>query len=99
MNQFNKYSKIGFNKFLTNIGVEKSIINKANTLPNQIKHNETNYNIYIAITEFQKEENIFDYQINYYSEEIDEFLLKLKVFQNPEISINFVLNELNRINE
>jgi hypothetical protein len=93
-----KYSKEDFIKFLLKNNVNDSIINKFNELPESIKKNGDVYDLYINSIWYSDGNTHYEFEINYYSEELIEYLFSSKVFKDVEQSINYILCELKNAN-
>jgi hypothetical protein len=93
-----KYNKEEFREFLEKNNVKDSIIDKFNSLPEKIKHNDCEYDLNIAVTWFSIGNTFYNFELNYYSKEKIEFLFSYKIFNDVEVSINNLLCELYRIN-
>lgn len=92
------YNKKQFKEFLQSNNVKDSIIEKFNTLPENIKHNDSDYKLNIIATWFSVGSTFYNFELNYYSEETIEFLFSYKIFTDVEVSINNLLCELYKIN-
>lgn len=91
----NQYSRENFiNKFLRKNNVSNIIIDKFVSLPERIIIDDHNYDLYININVFNVGDTYYEFELNYYSEELVEFLFNSKVFQNVELSINYLICEL-----
>lgn len=81
-------------KFLKKNNVSDTIITKFVELPEKIIIDNHEYDLYVNVTFFSAADTFYDFEINYYSEELVEFLFNSKVFHNVEVSINYVICEL-----
>jgi len=99
MNVFPKtYNK---EEFLTNLienQTTNNIVDIFKKLPNKININGNAYNIYINVTKYGIKNPTYNYEFNYYSEDLIEFLFNSKVFSNIELSINNLLCDLMNVN-
>lgn len=88
------YSKEEFIKFLIDLNANEKIIKKFEKLPETIMHNGSKYDLYINATWYNFGDKHFNYELNYYSETLIEYLFNSKVFNNVELSINNLLCNL-----
>lgn len=88
------YTKLEFLKFLEKGCVSEDIINKFLVLPEVVKRNGKKYDLYINSTWYSDGATYYNYELNYYSEELIEYLFNSKVFSDVEKSINFLMCEL-----
>jgi len=89
-----QYTREEFLKFLKKNNVGKKIINNFEKLPKIVKRNENEFELYINRTWYNIGNTHYSFELNYYSEELIEFLFYSKVFNDIEVSINFLLFEL-----
>lgn len=92
------YSKNEFINFLKKINISNSVIKKFTKIPETINYNGNKYDLYINTTWYGSKKTKYIFELNYYSDEIIEFLFNSKVFNDVEISINNLIYELNRNN-
>lgn len=89
-----QYSKEDFlERFLEKNNVSEIIINKFVALPEKID-NGHDYELYINVVFCSVGNTSYSFELNYYSEELVEYLFNSKVFNDIEISINYLLCEL-----
>lgn len=93
-----KYTKEEFIKFLLRINVNDSILDKFMELPETIKRNGDTYNLYINSIWYSDGNTHYEFEINYYSEELIEYFFSSKVFNDVELSINNMLCEIKSAN-
>jgi len=93
-----QYTREEFLKFLKKNNVGKKIINNFEKLPKIVKRNENEFELYINRTWYNIGNTHYSFELNYYSEELIEFLFNSKVFTDIEISINFLIFELRNNN-
>jgi hypothetical protein len=74
--------------------VSETIINKFNELPEKIERNKDKYELYINSTWYNVGNTFYSFELNYYSEELIEYLFNSKVFNDIELSINNLICEL-----
>jgi len=91
------YTKEEFLDNLINIQTNCNIVNKYHKLPEQISVKNNKYIIYINVTKYGTKNPTYNYEFNYYSEELVEFLFNSKVFSSVELSINNLLCDLMNI--
>ena len=89
-----EYSKAKFNNFLSENNVMDYVICKFNELPEEIVKGNYVFNLYIESTWYDTDKKYYNFELNYYSEELVEFLFSSKIFTDVERSINFLLCEL-----
>jgi hypothetical protein len=95
MNIFPKiYTKTNFIEQLISNGINDNIIIKLNKLPEYVKSNNSIYSIYINVIQYGIENSTFNYEFNYYSNDLIEFLFNSKVFSDIELSVNNLLCDL-----
>lgn len=90
---FEKYNKEELITLLKKNNTKKDIVERVNKLPNIIKKNNHQYLIDININKINGH---YEYDINYYCEDIMEYLLSHKIFNDIEISLNIIECQLNR---
>ncbi len=83
-----KYSKEEFLEFLKNYNINENIINKFIELPKFIKQKDSVFELDINVTYYSTKNTYYEFEINYYSQELIEYLFNWKVFKNVEHSIN-----------
>jgi hypothetical protein len=88
------YNKDSFLAFLRKNNVSDKIIDRFNELPEIIKHKGHEYKLNIVSTWYSIGNTHYNFELNYYSEEIIEYLFSSKVFTDVERSINYLLCEL-----
>ena len=90
-----KYSKKGFLEFLKHNNVNTEIINKFNELPETVERNNNVFTLDINSIWYNKGETYYEFELNYYSEELVEYLFSTKVFNDVEVSVNYLNSQLN----
>jgi hypothetical protein len=88
------YNRDSFLAFLHKNNVSDKIISKFNELPEIIKYKGHEYKLNIVSTWYSIGNTHYNFELNYYSEEIIEYLFSSKVFTDVEKSINYLLCEL-----
>jgi hypothetical protein len=88
-----KYNKEEFLIFLKENNVSDLIINKFVELPETVERSGCIFKLDINSTWYSSGKT-YKFELNYYSEELVEYLFSSKVFNDVEISINFLLCEL-----
>lgn len=89
-----KYTKEEFLKFLEKNNVNDEIILKFVKLPETIERSGDTFQLDINSTWYSKDKSHYEFELNYYSEHLVEFLFSSKVFTDIEFSINFLQCEL-----
>lgn len=89
-----QYSRENFFSFLNKNNVSETIIDKFVDLPETVLRNENRFELYINITWYNIDDTHYNFELNYYSEELIEFLFTSKVFNDIEVSLNYLLCEL-----
>lgn len=89
-----QYSRDDFLNFLIKNNVGEAIISKFVDIPEVVLRNEDKFDLYINVTWYSAGATHYNFELNYYSEDLIEFLFNSKVFQDVEISINYLLCEL-----
>ena len=92
-----KYSKKEFIVFLQQNNVNVTIIDKFKNLPDTLKRNGGIFDMYISSTWYNVGNPYYSYELNYYSDELIEFMFNSKVFNDVELSINYMICEINKI--
>lgn len=92
-----KYSKKDFISFLQQNNVNSIIIDKFKNLPDTLKRNGGEYNLYINTTWYNVGNPYYGYELNYYSDELIEFIFNSKMFNDVEVSINYIICEINNM--
>ena len=91
----NQYTRENFlEKFLRKNNVNDTIISKFVELPEKIIIDGHEYELFINVTWYKVDDTFYDFELNYYCEELVEYLFNSKVFHDVEISINNLLCEL-----
>ena len=89
-----EYCKETFIDFLHDNNFSDNIIEKFKLLPEKLKRRHKEYKIYIASAYYKTDNPYYNFELNYYSEELVEYLFSYKIFSDVEKSINFLLSEL-----
>jgi len=99
MNIFpHKYTKNDFLEFLNKNNVSLSVVNRFLELPEFVEYRGNKYEIYIISTWYNTKKTKYSFEINYYSNDIIEFLFNSKVFNDIELSVNNIHCQLKKIN-
>jgi hypothetical protein len=88
------YNKEKFIEFLQKNHVNEDIIEKFNDFPVSVTKNNYIYRLNIICTWYSIGNTFYNFEFNYYSEELNEFLFSYKVFTDVEESINNLLCDL-----
>lgn len=89
-----KHNRESFLHFLKKNKVSEKIINDFFKLPESIINNNIKYDLYIQSTWYGEGNTHYTFELNYYSEEVLEYLFNIKIINNVEVSINYLLCEL-----
>ena len=88
------YTKETFIGFLQKNNVSDTVIEKFMQLPEKLTRRHKEFKLYISSTWYECGNTYYNFELNYYSEELVEYLFTYKVFTDIEKSINFLLCEL-----
>jgi len=88
------YNKEEFLKFLKENDVSDAIISKFVELPEAVEHSGCTFKLDINSIWYSVGSTFYNFELNYYSEELVEYLFSSKVFGDVELSINYLLCEL-----
>jgi len=89
-----KYTNEEFLKFLEKNNVNDEIINKFVKLPETVERSGDKFQLDINSTWYNKGNTYYEFELNYYSDNLVEYLFSSKVFTDVEISINYLQCEL-----
>lgn len=89
-----EYNKETFIAFLRKNNVSDSIIEKFELLPEKLMRRNKEFKIYMSSTWYDTGNTHYNFELNYYSEDLVEFLFSSKIFTDVEKSINFLLCNL-----
>lgn len=89
-----KYNKEEFLEFLEKNKVGDRIIAKFVRLPETVERGGGTFKLDILVTWFSIGDTFYNFELNYYSEELVEYLFNSKVFANVELSVNYLICEL-----
>jgi len=89
-----KYDKNGFLKFLKKNNVNNKIITNFTVLPEIVEKNDIIYKLDINSIFYNEGTTYHNFELNYYSEDLIEYLFGLKAFNDIEVSINYLYCEL-----
>lgn len=92
-----KYNKITFTEYLEKINTSTQLLERFERLPAMLIHNNIEYELNVIKTYYAGDGSYFNFELNYYSDDILEFLFTYKIFQDIEDSVNYLECEL--INE
>lgn len=88
------YCKKTFIEFLQKNNVSDNIVEKFKKFPEKLIRRNKEFNLYIVSTRYNTKTPHHNFELNYYSDELVEFLFIFKVFDDAEKSINFLFCEL-----
>lgn len=94
-----KFSKEDFIKFMKKLGVGEEIISDFQKVPKFIKKNDYDYSLVIICRYYDIGKTYYEFELNYYSSKLMEYLLGLKIYNDIEITINHLIRELKKINQ
>ena len=89
-----KYKKEEFLKFLHKNNVNNKIINTFVELPESVERSGSTFKLDVNSTWYSDDDTHYNFELNYYSEELVEYLFSSKVFSDIEVSVNYLLCEL-----
>jgi len=89
-----QYNEEDFLKFLEKNKVTETIITKFAELPKTVEQSGNTYKLDINLTWYSDGNTHYEFELNYYSEELVEYLFSSKVFNDVGVSINYLLCEL-----
>lgn len=92
------YNKEEFLHFLQKNNVNENIINKFLELPEIYKRNGNTFDLSINSIWHSEGKTYYEFELNYYSESLIEYLFGSKVFTDVEHSINNLLCEIKNVN-
>lgn len=87
-------NKDEFLKYLKRIRANDKIINEFTKLPEVIKRNGDKFKLQVVHTFISIIPTGYDFEMNYYSEDLVEYLFNCKIFNDVELSINYLICEL-----
>jgi len=88
------YNKESFIEFLQKNNVSDKVVDKFKELPELIVHNGHEYKLNILSTWYSVGNTFYNFELNYYSQDLVEFLFNYKIFTDVEKSVNYLLCEL-----
>ncbi len=89
-----KYTKQEFLKYLEKNNVGGEIIDKFSELPETIQRSGDTFMLDVNVIWYGDGNTHYEFELNYYSEDLIEYLFGSKVFKNIEICINNITCEL-----
>lgn len=89
-----KHTKESFLKFLEKNNVNDYVIKKFIFLPETIIRSGDRFDLDINTTWYDTGETYYNFELNYYSEHLIEYLFDSKVFSDVEISIDLLISNL-----
>ena len=92
------YDRNGFIDFLRVNNVNTEIIERFINLPESIEYKDATYVLSVTATYHNSGSSHYTFELNYYAEEILEYLLSYKIFQDIEQSIIRIECELKERN-
>jgi len=88
------YDKETFLDFLDKNNVNEITYNKFKELPEFVERSEIKFKLDINVIWYSHGNTHYTFEINYYSEELIEYLFSSKIFYDVDTSINFIVCEL-----
>jgi hypothetical protein len=88
------YNKETFIEFLRKNNVSSNIIDKFKLLPEKLYRRNKEYQLHIESIWYSTGNTHYNFELNYYSDDLVEYLFTYKIFTEPEKSINYLLSEL-----
>jgi len=93
------YTKESFLEYLLINNVPNNIIENFKALPEVLNNRNSEFKLLISSTLFTGSDmSHTTFELNYYSEDLIEFLFSYKIFDHVERSINYLLCELTNKN-
>ncbi|MFW6242713.1 MAG: hypothetical protein ACOC2W_00985 [bacterium] len=89
-----KYNKNEFIKYLKKINVSNDVIKLFTQLPNQVTYKNDTYDLFIYKVWYNKHETYHSFELNYYSSDLNEFLVPYKNFYDIKISVSYLFFKL-----
>jgi len=89
-----EYNKETFIAFLHKNNISDNIIEKFELLPEKLTRRNKEFKIFLSSTRYENGNTYYNFELNYYSEDLVEFLFSSKIFTDLEKSINFLLCNL-----
>lgn len=90
------FNKNEFIKFLKKINVNDQTIKKFKKLPEVIIKDDAEYKLNTILTYNSGGGTSYSFELNYYSNDLIEFLFNYKIFDYFEESINYLICELDK---
>ena len=90
----NEFNKKEFIEFMSINDVSDEIIKRFKKIPEKIHKNDSKYDLVVQTRWYNVEKTYREFELNYYSEKIMEYLLSFKVYNDIELSINHLECEL-----
>ena len=87
-------NKNEFLKYLKKIRANDKIISKFEKLPEVVQRNGDEFKLQVTHTFISVSPTGYNFELNYYSEDLVEYLFNSKIFGDVELSINYLLCEL-----
>jgi hypothetical protein len=91
-----EYNKQEFLKFLDKNGVNKELISKFKKIPERLRIDDSTFKLNIHSRWYDIGNTYYEFELNYYSPKLMEYLFNFKVYKDVEISINHLICELKR---
>lgn len=91
------FNKESFVKYLRKIKINEEIIERLSNLPDEVLYDNVWYKLYIATRWYSGGKTHYEFELNYYSEEMVKFLLNIEPYSDIEISLNHIECELRNL--
>jgi len=89
-----EYNKKDFLNFLKKNNVSDVIIAKFVELPETVERSGDTFKLSINLTWYSIGNTFYNFELNYYSNDLVEYLFSSKIFTDIEVSINYLTCEL-----
>lgn len=92
------FDKAGFIKYLRKNKVNNVTVKRVMNLPESVIHGDVTYYLYITTRWYSIGKTHYEFELNYYSEEMVQFLLNIEPYNDIETSLNHIECELINLN-
>jgi hypothetical protein len=92
------YLKTDFQQFLINYKVSSEVIDNFNKFPEELIYNNSIFELRIIVTWFSIGYGFYNFELNYYSDDLTGYLIKYEIFDRAELSIDYLLQGLINLN-
>jgi hypothetical protein len=91
-----EYKRDEFIKFMGKYGVSDEVISNFVDVPETIIKNDHKFHLVITSRWYNIGKTHYEFELNYYSPKLMEYLFSLKVYNDIEISVIHLVNELKK---